>query len=213
MKEIEVDGVKQIVYSEEELKQQRDEAVAAALNPIQQQLKDTQDQLAKLSDKDTNFATLRTQVENLTNSLKDAEVRALDTFEKNGRTRTAERAILALADGDVELEKKIRHHYAKLSTDVKDEQGVGVAIREAFVLARQGEVGPDALAAAFGGGGMPPGQPPKGPNAAKDLTENQVKFLRIAYPGMTDEEIKKLNVDAKPPKVGPIDGNFNKITV
>ncbi len=212
---IQVDGKDVTVYTEAEMKEQSDAAITAATKPYEDQLAQAKADLAKGNDKDTNFAHLRKTVEDLEKKIGTAKDDALAQFQAESLQKMAAQAIVSLADGDAELQKKIEHHYKKQSVGIKTDDEARAAVRDAFFLARKGDKEPSGFADAFGGAGGSgaPAQAPKPVNGKEPLTDNQTKFLRIAYPGLTDEEIAKLDADAKPPRTGPIDGNFKKITV
>lgn len=209
------DGTEVTVYSADELaaasKAEADKAVAAATAPIAADLEKAKADLAKLNEKDFNFGTLRTKVEELEGKQATAKADALAEFEANSRNRMAEQAVKSLADGDEELEKKIQFHLKKLSVEVKTEEDMKKAVRDAFVLARQDEKGLDPTAGAFGSGGAAPLTPR--PASQSALSDNQKAFLRVAYPDLTEEAIKDLESKAKPPRIGSPDGNFGKIVV
>lgn len=209
------DGTEVTVYSEEELKAQRDEAAAAAVAPIQTELEKAKADLAKANDKDANFAILREKVTTLEGKMDTARADALREFEDNNRQRMATQAIMSLADGDAEMQKKIEFNYKRLvGAGLKTDEEVKKAVLDAFTLARQGEAKPDEIARGFGpAGGGAPAQSPRAAGATQPLTENQMNFLKAAYPDLTDEKITELRTQAKPPKVGTLDGSFGKIVV
>lgn len=209
---IEKDGVQVEVYTAEELAAARQEAEAKAVAPITAELEKAKTDLAKLSEKDFNFGTLRQKVEDLEKAQSTARADALAEFEANSRNRMAEQAVKSLADGDEELEKKIQFHLKKLSVEVKTEEEMKKAVRDAFILARQDEKGADPTAAVFGSGGAAPLTPTR-PASQSALSDNQKAFLKVAYPDLTEEAIKDLEAKAKPPRVGSPDGNFGKIVV
>lgn len=209
--QIEQDGKTIEVFTAEEVEQQRQQAIQAATEPLQQQLEQAKQDLAKASDKDYNFSQLRQRVEQAENAIKTAKEEALQEFNASQATNTANSLITKLADGDDELKKKIEFHFNRLGSAKGTPDEIAKQVRDAFVLARTSEA-PDPMSDAFSSGGANPIMPPK-PNPSKPpLSQNQVNFLRT-YAGMSDEDIKKYDEAAGPVKFQNPDGNFGKVVI
>jgi hypothetical protein len=209
--QIEIDGETKEVFTPEEVEAQKQEAIKAATEPLQTELAKAKEDLSKAGDKDHNFSQLRTRVEQAEQKVSTAKAEALQEFEQTQTARTSDSLIKKLADGDEELEKKIRFHYSRLGDTPKTEDEIAKKVRDAWALSRN-EVGPDAVGDAFSSGGSSPVMPPRANPAKPALSQNQASFLRT-YAGMSDEEIKNLDAAAPPVKFQAPDGNFGKIIV
>lgn len=138
-----VDAVSQ--YELEEIRQQKD----AELSELQQQfetaqaeLKKRDEEIAKLKDKDLNFAQLRAQkaeAEKKADQLKSEIDEKLtsakkEIFEGVLKDHYSE-ALSNLAGDDEELKKKIEHHYQRLSDAATSKGEIDKKLRDAWSLA------------------------------------------------------------------------------
>jgi hypothetical protein len=211
--QIEQDGKTIEVFTPEEVQAQQAQAIEAATSTLKTELEQAKADLSKSSDKDYNFTQLRTRVEQAEQKINTAKEDALKEFETTQSTNTANTLIKKLADGDEELEKKIRLRFNRLGDEVKTPEEIAKKVRDAWALSRN-DVAPDPMSDAFSSGGAAPVMPPR-PNLQKPpLSENQANFLRM-YAGMSDEEIKKYNDAAQPVRFEKPDanGNFGKVVV
>lgn len=209
--QIEQDGKTIEVFTPEEVRAQQAQAIEAATATLKTELEQAKADLSKASDKDYNFSQLRTRVEQAEEKINTAKEEALKEFETTQASKTADSLIKKLADGDEELEKKIRLQFNRLGDSPTTQEEIAKKVRDAWALSRS-DVAPDPMSDAFSSGGAAPVMPPR-PNPSKPpLTENQMAFLRT-YTNMPDEEIKKLNEVAPPVKFQKPDGNFGKVVV
>lgn len=199
------------IYEAQEIEAQKQEAVKAAIEPLQKELEQAKTDLSKASDKDYNFTQLRQRVEQAEQKIATAKEEAMREVEQNQATRTADSLIRKLADGDEELEKKIRLQYNRLGDQPKDEQEIAKKVRDAWALSRNEEA-PNPLSGAFDSGGAAPVMPPRANPGKPPLSENQRNFLR-QYANMSDEQIKTYDDAAPPVKFQSPDGNFGKVVI
>ena len=209
--QIEQDGKTIEVFTPEEVQAQQAQAIETATATLKTELEQAKADLSKASDKDYNFTQLRQKAEQLEIKLNTVKEDTLKEFETNQATRTADSFIKKLADGDEELEKKIRLQFNRLGDTPTTPEEIAKKVRDAWALSRS-DVAPDPMTGAFDSGGAAPVMPPK-PNLAKpSLTDNQTNFLRM-YAGMSDEDIKKYNEAAPAVRYEKPDGNFGKMVV
>ena len=211
--QVEINGETKEVFTPEEVQAQQQQAIEAATATLKTELEQAKTDLSKASDKDYNFSQLRDKTNQLEGQIKTAKEEALKEFETSQASKTADSLIKKLADGDEELEKKIRLQFNRLGDSPTTQEEIAKKVRDAWALSRN-DVAPDPMSDAFSSGGAAPVMPPR-PNLSKPpLTENQMNFLRM-YAGMPDEEIKKYN-DAAPAvrfEKPDANGNFGKVVV
>lgn len=210
--QIEQEGKTIEVFTQEEVQAQQTQAIETATAALKTELEQAKADLSKASDKDHNFAQLRQRVDIAEQKIATAKEEALKEFEANQATRTADSLIKRFADGDEELKKKIELHFKRLGDSAKTEEEIAKQVRDAYLLSRNENTGPDPMAGAFSSGGASPVMPPRANPSKPPLTENQMAFLRT-YANMPDEEIKKLNEAAPSVRFEKPDGNFGKIVV
>ena len=125
------------VFTADELKEKED-----ALTKAQEELKTTNEALAKLKEKDMNFEKLRTREktieQEIENLKKDVEVKVgqakkevLEGVMKDHYNET----LKSLAGEDAELLKKIELQYSRLADAVATKEGVSKKLRDAWTLA------------------------------------------------------------------------------
>jgi hypothetical protein len=209
--QIEKDGETIEVFTPQEAQVKQEEAIKAATETLQKDLEQAKADLSKASDKDYNFSNLRTRVEQAEEKIKTAKEDALKEFETTQTTKTADSLIKKLADGDEELEKKIRLQFNRLGDTPTTQEEIAKKVRDAWALSRT-EVAPDPMNGAFSSGGAAPVMPPRPDPSKPPLSGNQISFLRT-YAGMSDEDIKKYNESAPAVRFEKSDGNFGKIVV
>ena len=189
------------VFTAEELQAQKDEAIKAATGDLQSKLTEAEQKLATLSDKDANFAELRKksqeEIEAIRTQLTEETTKIRSEFEQKEINRSTEATIKQLAEGDSELEKKIKGH---LDTTLKDMQAktpeeVANKIRAAYQLATANEPKPgllDSVLSGAGGGGMPT-TPESGPALAPELAQLAKKTAEAGGIQISDNDLKKYN--------------------
>lgn len=146
------DGQEIEVFSQEEIESQKQAAVEEykQANPDNKDdldkaladLKEKEEQLAKLSDKDLNFTKLREQ--------KDAAEKKIDALAKEVDVKigAAKKEVLegvmkdhysetlkGLSGDDAELQKKIEYQYKRLQDSAASKDEVSKKLRDAWVLA------------------------------------------------------------------------------
>ena len=156
------------VFSAEELEAKQQEAIeafkienpdkTAELAELQEKVRETEEKLAKVGDKDYNFKALE-------KSKNDAE-KKLEDFTRgiDEKINTVKREVLegvmqdhkndtlkALSGGDAELEKKIEFHYKRLGDVASTKTEISNKLKDAWVLATTKE--PDGMNASIYGSG------------------------------------------------------------
>jgi len=168
---IQKDGVDVEVFTVEEIEAQKQEAIEAykAENPdksdeltaLQEELKSKEEELAKIKDKDTNFANLRKQKEAV--ELKMANITAeIDTKINLAKKEVMEGVlkdhyndtIKALAGDDEEVKKKIEFQYKRLADSASTKQEIANKLRDAWVLASKVEEGDAFNSTVLSSGGV-----------------------------------------------------------
>lgn len=140
-------GTEETVYTAEELEAQKDEAIenykkdnpdkAAEVEKLQADLQKATEDLAKEKEKDKNFGNLRGIKEDLEKKLNDLTGSVPALVDQGIQKQHTEGEIKKLADGDVELEKKIRLHFETTLKAVtpKNQEEVNKKIQDAYLLA------------------------------------------------------------------------------
>ena len=155
-----------------------DAPVAPTVEELQAQLAardatiaETQVKLAKLENKDFNFNQVRklaemTEAERTALSAKDLEITQRQEFVETQMAELAKRqidghkadALNMFAGDDVELRKKMEHHYARIIDPATTREEISSKMREAFTLSTGRSAAPDAFrtaVAATGGYSVP----------------------------------------------------------
>ena len=136
------------VVSKDEL-----DKIAGEKTKLEEDLKAAQEALDKGSDKDKNFAELRKQKEQAEKDLKeykDSISKELGEIKNQLGSSEMNTAIAQLADGDVEMEKKIKFHLARIvrSEDTAEERKQKLV--DAATLARGSRPAPNLMAGIIG---------------------------------------------------------------
>lgn len=192
---IQKDGADVEVFTKEEVEAQTkaasEAAVKAAVATKEAELAKVTEDLKKLGEKDHNFSALRAQKEELENKI--AEItKTQDTkfkeIESKITNSTLEKMIKDKATGDPEMEKKIRHHYSRLSDPADSPEAIEKKLADATLLATGG-VNPGGRA--FSAAGGIPRVVVNAKPMSPELVEAGKKF------GISDEDIKKFDKHGK----------------
>jgi hypothetical protein len=197
---VEIDGKQVEVLSAEEQQAKIDAEIekyktehpagdVATLLEKEKEIKELNDKLSKLNDKDFNFANVRKQLEEKETELKKYVNEKVDEKQSKEMTQKIDANVLRLSGGDAELEKKIRFHLGRLSDVVENDKQAAEKVISAYKLATAKEVdlfsdsnplGP-GIANNTGGG-------TQGGKIPEHLTKVAKEF------GISDEDAKKYNL-------------------
>lgn len=167
------DGTEIEAYTAEEVEAQKAEAIEAALeqykidNPdktaeleeLQNTLKEKEEELAKLKEKDLNFSNLRKQKESAEKAVEnikaeiDAKIASAKKEVLEGVMKDHyDETLKSLSGGDEELKKKIEFHYKRLGDIVSTKTEMSNKLKDAHTLATRKDE-PD-ITAILGSGGI-----------------------------------------------------------
>ena len=168
---IQKDGVDVEVFTAEELEAQKQEAIETyksenpdkteELTALQEELRIKEEELAKSTDKDKNFANLRKQKE-------EAEKKVTDILAGvDEKISTVKKEVMegvmkdhyndtlkALSGEDEEVKKKIEFHYKRLGDSASTKQEITDKMRDAYLLATKTDVGDALNSSVLSTGGM-----------------------------------------------------------
>ena len=157
-------------YSKEELDAQAKEAADNAIAKYQEEnpdksgelarleadLKAKDEELAKLNDKDQNFAKLREQKDIAEANLEEFKKQIDDQLKE--ATETTKREVVeasnkdhydetlrSLVGNDEAIKEKVEHHYQRLAGEIKSKGDITNTLREAWLLATKEGESVDAL--------------------------------------------------------------------
>lgn len=144
---------------------------SAELTVLQQKLKDAEDKLGKVDNKDKNFAALRKQVEDLkagidekiSTATEGAKKEVLEGVNKDHYSET----LKTLAGDDEELKKKIELHYKRLGDPASTKAEITAKLKDAYTLAT-GQSAESMNSSVFSSGGA---NRPKTKTGTEKLTE------------------------------------------
>lgn len=168
------EGKEEEVYTSAEIEEQRQTAVkeyqdknpdkTEALNKAEELLKELNEKLEKVDDKNMNFGELRKQKEAAEKAVKDLSAQ-ID--EKVGAAKKEilegvmkdhyNDVVKSLADGDAELQKKIELQYKRLGDSAATKEEITKKLTDAYILATGKKVDEGALNSSVlsSGGGRP----------------------------------------------------------
>lgn len=189
------DGTKATVYTPEEVETAKTEAATAVKTELaakETELAAAKEQLAKIDNKDQNFANLRTKVEELEKAKTNLEGDLDKRVQAGVLANVVEESVDRLAGGDKEVKEKIAFHYGKLTAAEKPitKEAAHAVLRQAYLLATAKEPqGPDPFMQTISAAGGAPSSGAASTSTKPPLSEGQ-KAVAAAL-GLTPEEITK----------------------
>lgn len=190
MKVKQEDGTEIEVFTPEEVEAQKktaaEEAVKAAVAEKEAELTKIKADLEGLTNKDHNFSQLRKQKEELESRLAEytkTTEQKIKEVENKVINKELDTMIRDKAAGDPEMEKKIRHHYNRLSDPADSADAITQKLNDAILLASGGA---SAMGRAFSSAGGVVKAPVNHKPMSPELKNMASKF------GITDEDIKKV---------------------
>jgi predicted nucleic acid-binding Zn-ribbon protein len=206
--QIEQDGQTIEVFTSEEVEAQKQAALAEATKPLADQLETAKKELEGFKNKDLNFGNLRTekekletQVADLTQKIEQIPETIQQQFTEKEQAQKIDALIKKTAEGDVELEKKMRHHMETTlkGVEAKTEAEIVNKISQSWQLSTAKQPVPDVLSeviSSAGAGGMPPADNPQ-TSMPKELSSLAKKVAAAGGFQLTDEDIAKYDPNNK----------------
>lgn len=133
---------------EEEDESTEDNLDTDDLDGLKAKVTEQQGELDKLKNKDSNFAKVRTQVDEQKKVIEElkGKLEAKDTEVVSERIKDLEaKTAKDMSNGDEELEKKIVFHYNRLNIDKSDDSNIAAGYEDAKVLANKDAKGIDPI--------------------------------------------------------------------